>query len=71
MGKSEVRIVLGEKAFRALCRGGEVTVVEKGEVVAKIILSDIGFGPMSDCVDDAIAGKDHYKAETVSAEGDR
>lgn len=67
----EIRIKLGEPALRALCREGEVTVVNAiiGADV-KMILSDIGFGPMSDCVDDAISGKDHYKAVRVNSDGD-
>ena len=67
---SEIRIKLGEPALRALCRGGEVTVVN-GVVGAdvKLILEDIGFGPMSDCVDDAIEGKDHYKPVRVNSDG--
>lgn len=57
----ELRIKLDEPGFRALCRGGEVTVKTRDGHVVKMILADIGFGPMADAVDDSIAGKDHYK----------
>lgn len=65
----ELRIKLDEPAFRALCRGGEVTVKTRENIDVKMILADIGFGPMSDCVDDAISGKDHYKPVKVNCDG--
>ena len=65
----EIRIKLGEPEFRALCRGGEVTCKNNYNIPVKLILADIGFGPMSDAVDDAIGGKDHYKGVTVNNEG--
>lgn len=65
----EIRIKLAEPALRALCRGGEVTIKTKDAEV-KMILADIGFGPMSDCVDDAISGIDHYKPVTTNDLGE-
>lgn len=63
----EIRIVLGEAAFRALVRGGEVTVVDAG---VKIILRDIGFSEMADAVKDARLGTDHYVPARVNSDGD-
>lgn len=67
---TELRIKLAEPALRALCRGGEVTVKTRDGDTVKMILADIGFGPMADCVDDAIAGKDHYKPVVTDCHGE-
>lgn len=54
---SEVRAVLDEAAFRALCRGEIVTVPGNPSVTLKLILSDIGFDRMGQAVDDAMEGR--------------
>jgi hypothetical protein len=58
--RANIKLTLGEPHLRALIRGGEVKIMEKG-VVVRMILKDIGFGVIQGCLDDAKAGIDHYK----------
>jgi hypothetical protein len=51
------RIRLDEEHYKALVRGGEVTLVDG----TKIILADIGFGLMRDHIASAEAGIDIHK----------
>lgn len=66
---TERRIVLEHEAFNALVRGGELTVhMEDGSTV-KMILRDIGFNKMQNCIDSAKAGFFHYKGATAKCDG--
>ncbi len=47
---------LDEKDFRCLVRGG---ILHVGNL--RIVLSDIGFDEMQDCIESAILGKEIYK----------
>ena len=67
----ETKIVLGEPAFAALVRGGEVTVrIEDGTSV-KMILQDIGFSRMRNAINLAEGGQQTYVGVTVNPDGDR
>lgn len=58
----EIRIKLDEPELRALLRGGELTLVsDRQNAKVIMILSDIGFDQIQNCLNDAIKGKDHYK----------
>jgi hypothetical protein len=64
----ETRIILGAEAYRALVRGGEVTVKDAN---VKLILQDIGFAIMETAIYDARDKRDLYKPVTVTADGGR
>lgn len=63
----EIRIKLEEPEIRALLRGGELTLKSDRQGAKVImILSDIGFDEMQNCLNDAMDGKDHYKPHETS-----
>lgn len=67
---SPLRIKLNEPEFKALVRGGQVTIKNtKGEVVCMMILADIGWPIMEMCIQVAKMGADHYKGVTVDTYG--
>lgn len=67
---SALRIKLNEAEFKALVRGGEVTVVDhKGNPVLEMILADIGWPVMEMAIQVAKLGADHYKGITVDKQG--
>lgn len=65
----ETKIVLGEPAFAALVRGGEVTVRMEDGTLVKMILQDIGFSRMRNAINLAEGGECTYKGVIVSPEG--
>jgi hypothetical protein len=69
----EIRIVIGQPAFQALVRGGEVTVkLGDGEGgIVKMILQDIGFSVMRNAINLAEGGEKTYVGETVRPDGER
>lgn len=63
----EIRIKLDEPGLRTLLRGGELTLKsDRQDTVVKMILSDIGFDQIQNCIDDAVNGKDHYEPYMAS-----
>lgn len=63
----EIRIKLEEPELRALLRGGELTLKsDRQNATVIMILSDIGFDEVQNCLNDAKNGKDHYKPHEAS-----
>lgn len=63
----EIRIKLDEPELRTLLRGGELTLKSgRHDTTVRMLLSDIGFDQIQQCIDDAVEGKDHYKPYTGS-----
>lgn len=63
----ELRIKLDELELRTLLRGGELTLESKAtNTRVRMILSDIGFDQIQNCLNDAVEGKDHYKPHIAS-----
>ena len=62
----EVRVALNDEQFRALVRGGQVTVKEEGRPDVCLILNDIGYDRMVSHIDSAaIKGVKSFQEESV------
>ena len=61
--RASIKLSLGEEHLRALIRGGEVKTSSQG-VEVRMILKDIGFVRIQECLDDAKAGKETYSGFT-------